>query len=147
MALRENLNDLMKEAMRSKDMARLGTLRLVLAEVKKKEIDEKVTVTDDIMIAIVSKMIKERKDSIDQYAAANRQDLVDKEQAEIGVISEFLPAQLTAEELSETIRTAIAEAGATSAREMGKVMAILKPKVQGRADMGNVSSILKDLLS
>ena len=99
------------------------------------------------MIAIVSKMIKERKDSIDQYAAANRQDLVDKEQAEIGVISEFLPAQLTAEELSETIRTAIAEAGATSAREMGKVMAILKPKVQGRADMGNVSSILKDLLS
>ncbi len=147
MSLRENLNDMMKEALRSKDKERLCTLRLVLSEVKKKEIDEKVIVTDEIMIAIASKMIKERKDSVSQYSAANRQDLVEKEENEIKIISEFLPAQLTEEELDLVIKETIAESGAQSVKELGKVMALLKPKVQGRTDMGQLSSKLKDLLS
>ncbi len=147
MSLRETLNDMMKEAMRSKDKERLGTLRLVLSEVEKKEIDEKVIVTDEIMIAIASKMIKERKDSVSQYSAANRQDLVDKEESEISVISEFLPKQLTEDELVQIIRDTVSESGAQSVKELGKVMTLIKPKVQGRTDMGQLSARIKELLS
>lgn len=147
MTLRERLNDEMKEAMRAKDKDRLGTLRLILAEVKKKEIDEKVTVTDEVMVAIASKMIKERKDSSAQYQAAGRQDLVDKEEGEISVISGFLPPQLTADELDSLISEAITASGAASPKEMGKVIALLKSKVQGRTDMGRLSALVKEALS
>ncbi len=147
MSLRDNLNEEIKNAMRAKDKERLGALRLVLAEVKKKEIDEKVDVTDDVMIAIASKMIKERKDSVSQYQAANRPELAAKEEAEIAVISEFLPAQLSEEELSNLIKEAIKETGATSIKELGKIMGYLKPKVQGRTDLGALSGKIKALLS
>lgn len=147
MSLREDLNEEIKNAMRSKDKERLGALRLILAEVKKKEIDEQVTVTDDVMVAIASKMIKERRDSVSQYQAANRPELAAKEEAEIAVISEFLPAPLTDEELADLIREAVDATGATSIKELGKVMTFLKPKVQGRTDMGALSGKIKNVLS
>lgn len=147
MSLREDLNEEIKNAMRSKDKERLGALRLILAEVKKKEIDEQVTVTDDVMVAIASKMIKERRDSVSQYQAANRPELAAKEEAEIAVISEFLPAPLTEEELADLIREAVDATGATSIKELGKVMTFLKPKVQGRTDMGALSGKIKNVLS
>ncbi|MGN1356581.1 MAG: GatB/YqeY domain-containing protein [Succinivibrionaceae bacterium] len=147
MSLREDLNEEIKNAMRSKDKERLGALRLILAEVKKKEIDEQVTVTDDVMVAIASKMIKERRDSVSQYQAANRPELAAKEEAEIAVISEFLPAPLTEEELADLIREAVDATGAASIKELGKVMTFLKPKVQGRTDMGALSGKIKNVLS
>lgn len=147
MSLREDLNEEIKNAMRSKDKERLGALRLILAEVKKKEIDEQVTVTDDVMVAIASKMIKERRDSVSQYQAANRPELAAKEEAEIAVISEFLPAPLTEEELADLIREAVDATGASSIKELGKVMTFLKPKVQGRTDMGTLSGKIKNVLS
>lgn len=147
MSLRDQLNEEIKNAMRAKDKDRLGALRLVLAEVKKKEIDEQVIVTDDVMIAIASKMIKERKDSVSQYQAANRPELAAKEEAEITVISEFLPTQLSDEELTNVINEAIKETAATSIKELGKVMNYLKPKVQGRTDLGALSGKVKALLS
>lgn len=147
MSLRETLNSEIKNAMLSKQKDRLGALRLVLAEVKKKEIDEKVVVTDDVMIAIASKMIKERKDSASQYRAAERADLADKEEAEISVISEFLPAQLSAEELNAKIVEVIAQTGAADVKDLGKVMTALKPIVQGRTDMGKLSQIVRAMLA
>lgn len=147
MSLRETLNSEIKNAMLSKQKDRLGALRLVLAEVKKKEIDEKVVVTDDVMIAIASKMIKERKDSASQYRAAERADLADKEEAEISVISEFLPAQLSAEELNAKIVEVIAQTGATDVKDLGKVMTAIKPIVQGRTDMGKLSQIVRAMLA
>ncbi len=147
MSLRETLNSEIKNAMLSKQKDRLGALRLVLAEVKKKEIDEKVVVTDDVMIAIASKMIKERKDSASQYRAAERADLADKEEAEISVISEFLPAQLSAEELNAKIVEVIAQTGAADVKDLGKVMTAIKPIVQGRTDMGKLSQIVRAMLA
>ena len=147
MSLRETLNSEIKNAMLSKQKDRLGALRLVLAEVKKKEIDEKVVVTDDVMIAIASKMIKERKDSASQYRAAERTDLADKEEAEISVISEFLPAQLSAEELNAKIVEVIAQTGAADVKDLGKVMTAIKPIVQGRTDMGKLSQIVRAMLA
>lgn len=147
MSLRETLNSEIKNAMLSKQKDRLGALRLVLAEVKKKEIDEKVVVTDDVMIAIASKMIKERKDSASQYRAAERADLADKEEAEISVISEFLPAQLSAEELNAKIVEVIAQTGAADVKDLGKVMTAIKPIVQGRTNMGKLSQIVRAMLA
>lgn len=147
MSLRETLNSEIKNAMLSKQKDRLGALRLVLAEVKKKEIDEKVVVTDDVMIAIASKMIKERKDSASQYRAAERADLAEKEEAEISVISEFLPAQLSAEELNAKIVEVIAQTGAADVKDLGKVMTAIKPIVQGRTDMGKLSQIVRAMLA
>lgn len=150
MSLRETLNAEIKKAMINKEKNRLAALRLLLAEVKKIEVessDRSQLLPDDQVIAIASKMIKERKDSASQYRAANREELAAAEEAEIAVISEFLPAQLSAEELNKILQETIAEVGATSPKDMGKVMTAIKPKVQGKTDMGALSGLVKAALN
>ncbi len=137
----------MKTAMRAKDSARLGIIRLILAAIKQREVDERIELDDAQILAVFDKMIKQRRDSIDQFARAGRQDLVDQEEFELGVINDYLPPQLDAGELSTLIEQAIADAGAQTMKDMGKVMGILRPRVQGRADMGEVSARIKDRLS
>lgn len=137
----------MKTAMRSQDKDRLATIRLILAALKQREVDERITLTDEHVLAILDKMVKQRRESIAQYEAANRPELAQKEAEEIVVIQQYLPEQLSDTELTGLIDAAIQESGATSAKDMGKVMGILKPKVQGRADVGAVSAKVKDRLS
>lgn len=137
----------MKSAMRSKDTVRLGAIRLILAAIKQREIDERITLDDAQTLAILDKMLKQRRDSLDQYNIAGRQDLADKEAYEISVIETYLPPALSDEEIDAIIEKAIADSGATSPRDMGKVMGILKPLVQGRADMGSISGKVKNLLN
>lgn len=144
--IQARINDAVKDAMRAKDKERLGTLRLATAEFKKVEVDERITLDDARVIAILDKMIKQRKDSVQQFTAGGRTDLAEKEQAEIAVLSEFLPAALTDAELDELIRNAIADTGAGGMKDMGKVMAALKPQVQGRTDMGALSQKIQSLL-
>lgn len=146
-AVKTRILDDMKAAMRGQEKARLGTIRLILAALKQKEVDERITLTDEQVMAILDKMVKQRRESINQFQIANRQDLVDKEQAEIVVIQQYLPTQLTPAEIEQWVITAIKESGAASARDMGKVMAMLKPHVQGRADMAVVSTKVKEHLS
>lgn len=133
----------MKTAMRAKDSARLGVIRLILAAVKQREVDERIELDDIQVLAVLDKMIKQRRDSIDQYGKAGRQDLVDKEAFELEVIDTYLPARLDEAELSALIEQAIAVSGAASMKDMGKVMGVLRPQVQGRADVGAVSARVK----
>ena len=126
---------------------RLGAIRLLMAEIKQREVDTRVELNDEEILAVVTKMVKQRRDSISQFEAAGRQDLADKESAEIVVLQEFLPQQLTADEIAALIEQAITESGAAVMADMGKVMAVLKPKIQGRADVGAVSAQVKTRLA
>ena len=143
MNLRERINDDMKTAMKARDSEKLGAIRLLQAALKQKEVDERVDISDDIVLAIVDKMLKQRKDSIEQYTAGKRMDLVAKEQFEVTVLQAYLPAQLSESELAAVLDQVIAETGATSAKDMGKVMNALRPRVAGRADMGKLSAVVK----
>jgi hypothetical protein len=147
MSLLNTIKDAQKDAMRAKDKIRLGTIRMLLAGVKQREIDERIELNDADVLALLTKMVKQRKDAAAQFEQANRQDLVDVELAEIVILQDFLPQALTEEELSSLIAQAISETNPSSMQDMGKVMAWLKPKVQGRADMGQVSSKIKAALN
>jgi len=147
MALRDKLNEDIKTAMKAREQDKLGALRLMLAAVKQREVDERITLDDAGVIAVVEKMIKQRKDSIAQYEKAARQDLADKEKYEIGVIESYLPQQLSQGEIDAIVAEAIQSTGAKSAADMGKVMAVVKPKLAGRADMGKVSGMVKAKLT
>lgn len=142
-ALKQSLTEAMKDAMRAKDKERLGAIRLILAEIKRVEVDERIEIGDERVLAILDKMVKQRKDSADQYRQAGREDLAAIEDAEIRVIQGFLPAALSDEELDRLIKMAVEQTGASSMQDMGKVMGVLKPQVQGRADMGSVSQKVK----
>ena len=135
------------EALRAKETARLGTIRLLLAAIKQKEVDERIELDDTSISSIVEKLIKQRKDSISQFQAAGRDDLVAVEQAEQLVLQDYLPEQLSAAEVEAAVIAAIAESGATSAKDMGKVMGLVKPRLAGRADMGQVSALIKTRLA
>lgn len=145
--LKEQIQNDMKDAMRAKDKARLGVVRLILAAIKQREVDERIELTDGDVLIVLDKMVKQRRDSISQYEAANREDLAEQERYELGIIQSYLPAALTDAELEQIISDAIRESGACSPQEMGKVMAIVKAKAQGRCDMGVVSGKIKARLS
>lgn len=147
MSLKDQLKDQQKLAMLAKDKARLGAIRLLMAEIKQREVDTRIELNDEDILAVVTKMVKQRRDSISQFEAAGRQDLADKESAEIVVLQEFLPQQLTADEIAALIEQAITESGAAIMADIGKVMAVLKPKIQGRADVGAVSVQVKTRLA
>lgn len=147
MSLKARITDDMKTAMRARETARLGTVRLLLAAIKQKEIDERIELDDAAVSSIVEKLIKQRKDSISQFQAAGRDDLVAAEQAELVVLQAYLPEQLSAAEVEAAVVAAIAESGASSAKDMGKVMGLLKPRLAGRADMGQVSALIKARLA
>lgn len=146
-SLKDQITEDMKAAMRAKDAARLGTIRLIQAAIKQREVDERITLNDEQVVAVLDKMLKQRKDSISQFEAAGRQDLADKEKAEVEVISTYMPAQLSDDEIDAIVKDAIAETGAESPKDMGKVMGKVKPLLQGRADMGQVSQKIKALLA
>jgi uncharacterized protein YqeY len=137
----------MKTAMRAKDSARLSAIRLILAAIKQKEVDERVELTDADVVGILEKMIKQRRESIAQFEKAARNDLVDAEKFELGVLSGYLPQQLGEAEIQKEINSVIAEVGASGVKDMGKVMAALKSRLAGRADMGKVSALVKARLS
>jgi hypothetical protein len=137
----------MKAAMRAKDQPRLSAVRLLLAAMKQKEVDERVELADADVLAIIEKMIKQRRESIAQYESAGRKDLVGVEQFELKVLSEYLPQQLSEAEIAEAISAVLAESGAAGVKDMGKVMALLRPRLAGRADMGKVSGLVKARLS
>lgn len=139
--------DEVKTAMKARDKDRVAALRLVMAEFKRVEVDERIELTDERVLAILDKMTKQRKDSLEQFQNAGRDDLVQKEAGEIAIIAEFLPAKLDESELKELVEKAVSESGASSMQDMGKVMGVLKPQVQGKADMGEVSKLVKGLLS
>ena len=147
MSLKDQLKDQQKLAMLARDKARLGAIRLLMAEIKQREVDTRIELNDEDILAVVTKMVKQRRDSISQFEAAGRQDLADKESAEILVLEDSLPHQLTAEEIAVLIEQAITESGAAVMADMGKVMAVLKPKIQGRADVGAVSAQVKTRLA
>jgi uncharacterized protein YqeY len=147
MSLKARITDDMKTAMRAKDAARLGTIRLLLAAIKQKEVDDRVELDDAAVSSIVEKLIKQRKDSISQFQAAGRADLVAAEQGELTVLQDYLPEQLSTDEIEAAVAAAIAKSGASSAKDMGKVMALLKPRLAGRADMGQVSALIKTRLT
>jgi uncharacterized protein YqeY len=144
--LKQQITDAMKAAMKGGDKARLGIIRLMLAAIKQREVDERIELDDAQVLAVLDKMVKQRRDSLQQYSDAGRSDLAEQEAAEIAVIQEFLPEELSEAEIAGIIEAAIAETGAESMRDMGKVMAIVKPKVQGRADVGIVSGLVKQKL-
>lgn len=146
-ALKQRFTDDMKQAMRSKDKPRLGVVRLVLAAIKQREVDERIELDDTQVLVVLDKMVKQRRDSIQQFEAAGRQDLADQEHFEISVLQDYLPAALGEEEIEALIDAAIKTSGAASMQEMGKVMGLLKPQMQGRADMGQVSQKIKQRLS
>lgn len=143
MTLLESLKEAQKDAMRAKDKPTLSTIRMALAAVKQKEVDERVEVTDADLLQILTKMVKQRNESISQFKAAKRDDLVAVEEAQIEVLSRFLPKALTDDEISVLIDEAMSATGASSMQDMGKVMGMLKPKLTGRADMGKVSALIK----
>ena len=147
MSLKDRITEDMKTAMRAKDSARLSTIRLLLAAIKQKEVDERVTVDDGQVLAIVEKLIKQRRDSIEQFQRANRQDLVEQESFELSVLEGYQPEQASPEELAAAVDQAIAATGAAGPSDMGKVMAVLKPKLAGRADMAAVSALVKARLA
>ena len=144
--LKIKISDAMKDAMRAKDKERLGTIRLVLSEIKKVEVDERIDPDDARITSIMDKMVKQRRESIKQFTEGGREELAAKEQSEIDVIQEFLPQQLTEDEITAIINEAVASTGASSMQDMGKVMGVIKPQLTGRADMGVVSKIVKDSL-
>ncbi|BEI22085.1 GatB/YqeY domain-containing protein [Vibrio fluvialis] len=147
MALIDTLKDEQKLAMKAKDKARLGTIRLALSAIKQREVDEQITLSDDDILAVLTKMVKQRRDSVTQFEAANRQDLADAEKAEITVLEEFMPQPLSEEEVVALIESAIAESEPAGMQDMGKVMALLKPQIKGRADMGKVSGLVRAKLA
>jgi len=147
MALREQVNEDMKAAMKARQAERLGAIRLLLAAMKQREVDERITLDDAAVVAVVEKMIKQRKDSIAQYEKAARQDLADKEKYEISVLEAYLPQQLSQAEIEAIVAEAVASTGASSPADMGKVMGVVKPKLAGRADMGKVSGLVKAKLA
>ena len=147
MSLKARITEDMKTAMRAKDAARLGTIRLLLAAIKQKEVDERIELDDAAVSSIVEKLIKQRKDSISQFQAAGRADLVSAEETELAVLQDYLPEQLSAAEVEAAVVAAIAESGAVSAKDMGKVMGLIKPRLAGRADMGQVSALIKARLA
>jgi uncharacterized protein YqeY len=147
MALLEQLQEAQKDAMRAKDKLRLGTIRMALAEIKQRQIDAQIQPDDPNVLAVLTKMVKQRKESASQYIAASRQDLADTELAEITVIEQFLPQALTAAELDDLLQQAISATGASGMQDMAKVMAWLKPQAQGRTDMGALSGLVKVRLS
>lgn len=144
MPLKQQITEDMKNAMRSGDKPRLGTIRLILAAIKQIEVDERADdLSDERVLACLDKMAKQRRESISQFEKAERQDLADKEKEELGIIQEFLPAALDDKEIADMIAAAISSTGASSIKDMGKVMGKLKPQMQGRADMGKVSGLIK----
>ncbi|AEE24302.1 GatB/YqeY domain-containing protein [Paraglaciecola chathamensis] len=147
MSLLDDLKNAQKDAMRAKDKIRLGTIRMALAAVKQREVDERIELNDSDVIALLTKMVKQRKDAASQFEQANRQDLVDVELAEIDILQTFLPQPLSEEEISSLIDQAMVETQASGMQDMGKVMAWLKPKVQGRTDMGKLSGQIKAKLA
>ena len=147
MGLREQITEDMKNAMRAKEAGRLSTIRLILAEIKRKEVDERIEVDDQQTVAIVEKMIKQRKDSITQFEAGGRADLAEIEKAELVVLSAYMPAGLSDDEIAAEVTAAVAASGAAGPQDMGKVMAIVKPKLAGRADMTVVSALVKKALA
>ena len=147
MSLKERITEDMKTAMRGKDAPRLGIIRLILAAIKQREVDERITLDDSQVLAVLDKMLKQRHDSLSQFRAAGRDDLADKEQFEIGIVQAYMPEQLTDAEIDDAIADAIKQSGAQSLKDMGKIMGILKPQLQGRADLSQVSKKLKDLLA
>jgi hypothetical protein len=147
MSLKEKITEDMKSAMRAKETVRLGTIRLLTAAIKQKEVDERIALNDTHILAIIEKMIKQRKDSISQFEAGNRQDLADIEKAELAILSAYMPAAMPASEVQAEVDAAVAETGAAGPQDMGKVMAVLKQKLVGRADMTAVSGLVKASLS
>ncbi len=147
MSLKDRISDDMKAAMRAKDSERLSTIRMLLAAMKQKEVDERITLDDTLVVGIVDKLIKQRKDAASQYAQAGRTDLADKENAEIVVLEAYLPQRLSSEEIAAEIGRIVAEVGAAGPGDMGKVMAAAKAALAGRADMGQVSAAVKQALS
>jgi len=142
-ALKDQLTQAMKDAMRAKETARLGVIRMALAALKQVEVDERIELDDTRVLAILDKQIKQRIDAAKQYTDAGRQDLADTELAEVEVLRTFMPAQLSDAEIAQLIEDAMAATGASGMQDMGKVMGVLKPKLQGRADMGKVSGLIK----
>ena len=147
MSLKEQITEDMKNAMRAKDTGRLGTIRLLLAAMKQKEVDERVELDDAAVIAIVEKLIKQRKDSISQFQAANREDLVAIENADLVVLQAYMPAQMSEAEVAAIVAKVVAEVGAAGPQDMGKVMGVVKPQLAGKADMGVVSAQVKAALT
>lgn len=145
--LKSRIQDDVKTAMKAKDKARLATLRLISAAIKQREVDERIELNDEQVLAVLEKMIKQRRDSIAQYEKAARQELADQEKSEIVIIEGYMPEGLSDEEIATLIEAAITESGAETLRDMGKVMGLLKPQMQGRADMGKVSGQVKQKLS
>ncbi|MFZ6798615.1 GatB/YqeY domain-containing protein [Undibacterium sp. Di24W] len=147
MSLKEQITEDMKSAMRAKDTAKLGAIRLITAAIKQKEVDERIELNDAMVLAIIEKMIKQRKDSITQFEAGGRQDLADIEKAELVILAAYMPAGLSEAEMQAAVNDAVAEVGATGPQDMGKLMAVLKPKLAGRADMTVVSALVKAALA
>ncbi|MCP4128418.1 MAG: GatB/YqeY domain-containing protein [Gammaproteobacteria bacterium] len=144
--LRTSIPDDMKNAMKGGDKRKLGVIRLLLAAIKQREVDERIELNDEQILVVLDKMVKQRRDSITQYTQAGRDELAEQEEYEIRILQEYLPEALSEDEISSLIKQAIADAGAESMRDMGKVMGQLKPKLQGRADIGAVSAMVKQLL-
>ena len=147
MTLKEQITEDMKSAMRAKEAERLGTIRLLLAAIKQREVDERITVDDAAIIAIIEKLIKQRKDSIEQFQKAGRTDLVDQESKELAILQAYMPAQLSAAEVQSAIQKVIADLGASGPQDMGKVIGALKAQLAGKADMGMVSGLVKAALA
>jgi hypothetical protein len=147
MSLKDRINEDMKAAMRARETGRLATIRLLLAAIKQREVDERTTLDDAAVTAVIDKMIKQRKDSISQFEAAGRTDLVNQESAELAVLAAYMPAQLSEAEIAAEVQAAVAQAGAAGPQDMGKVMGVLKGKLAGRADMTAVSALVKAALA
>ncbi|NDC07964.1 MAG: GatB/YqeY domain-containing protein [Oxalobacteraceae bacterium] len=147
MTLKETLSEDMKTAMRAKDSEKLATIRLINAAIKQREVDERIELGDDQVLSVIEKMIKQRKDSITQFEAGGRQDLADKEKSEIAVLAAYMPAQMSEAEVQAEVASAVTQTGASGPQDMGKVMAVLKPKLAGRADMTAVSALVKAALA
>jgi uncharacterized protein YqeY len=147
MSLKDRITDDMKAAMRARETERLGTIRLLLAAIKQREVDERIVLDDAAITAVIDKMIKQRKDSISQFEAAGRTDLVEKESAELTILSAYMPEQLSDAEIAAEVQAAVAQTGAAGPQDMGKVMGVLKPKLAGRADMTAVSGLVKAALA
>jgi len=147
MSLKDQITEDMKTAMRAKEVTRLGTIRLLLAAIKQREVDERVVVDDAGVLAIVEKLIKQRKDSIEQFAKAGRDDLVVVEQSEMVILQDYLPEQLSDAEIAAAVSAAVSASGASGPQDMGKVIGILKPQLAGKADMGKVSGLVKAALA
>ncbi len=145
--IKDRIREDMKAAMRSHDAARLSTIRLLLAAIKQREIDEQIEAGDEDVLAVIGKMVKQRRDSVEQYRSGGREDLAANEQAEIDVLSTYLPQQLSDEEVAAIVEEAVAEVGMTGMAAMGKVMSVVKPRVNGRADLGKVSALIKARLT